>query len=376
MGKHLACARSVGGSDENRGGADDRRCGAPGGWHGGADRTYQGAERRPGERSRTLLGGIRRAWRNTEGARTDGYSYFFSPFRGPRQVDHEEATAGHRAPRRAAVARAPRPAHGSAPLPGPPPPPAARRPRRRRLYGTDGAGPEAGPARVARRRAVARPFASMAEAAMGRPLDRRLREQLGRLGRAGEQRALEAGAGAPGKRGALWSVGLLVAGAAATNCRSDVETCEAAATLARLPDGGAPAASRSPGGRARQYYGVPGAVGQARSGFPNVLGVALPALRQSRAAGASEVTARMDALLALLSTLDDTTLLQRGGSQGLLSVQMDARDVLSSGGFGTARGRKAFVRLDARMTRNGLTAGGSAALLSAALFLDFLFEGR
>lgn len=220
------------------------------------------------------------------------------------------------------------------------------------------------------------PFASMAEAAMGRPLDRRLREQLGRLGRAGEQRALEAGAGAPGKRGALWSVGLLVAGAAATNCRSDVETCEAAATLARLPDGGAPAASRSPGGRARQYYGVPGAVGQARSGFPNVLGVALPALRQSRAAGASEVTARMDALLALLSTLDDTTLLQRGGSQGLLSVQMDARDVLSSGGFGTARGRKAFVRLDARMTRNGLTAGGSAALLSAALFLDFLFEGR
>ncbi|WP_052866760.1 triphosphoribosyl-dephospho-CoA synthase [Streptomyces niger] len=214
-------------------------------------------------------------------------------------------------------------------------------------------------------------FAALAEAADGRALDPGLRAELGGLG---EQAAAEAA----GHRGELWAVGLLVAGAAATGCRSAYTACAAAATLARLPYDGAPGPADTPGGRARLHFRVPGATGQAEAGFPNVRRVALPALRESRAHGRPETAARMDALLTLMATLDDTSLLHEGGPAALLSVQMDARDVVRAGGYDTPGGRAALDRLHARMRDSGLTPRGSHAVLSAALFLDFTFgtEGR
>ncbi|WP_051871610.1 triphosphoribosyl-dephospho-CoA synthase [Streptomyces sclerotialus] len=209
-------------------------------------------------------------------------------------------------------------------------------------------------------------FAAIAETADGRPLDRGLRAELGRLGE-------QARDGAAGHQGELWAVGLLVAGAAATGCRSAYTACAAAATLARLPYDGAPGPADTPGGRARLHFHVPGATGQAESGFPNVRRVALPALRESRAHGRPEVAARMDALLTLMATLDDTSLLHEGGPAALLSVQMDARDVVRAGGYDSPGGRAALDRLHARMRDSGLTPRGSHAVLSAALFLDFTF---
>ncbi|POX40079.1 triphosphoribosyl-dephospho-CoA synthase MdcB [Streptomyces sp. Ru73] len=215
--------------------------------------------------------------------------------------------------------------------------------------------------------AVRPTFAAVAEAADGRPLDRALRTELGRLG---EAAALD---GAAVHRGELWSVGLLVAGAAATGCRSAYTACAAAATLARLPYDGAPGPADTPGGRARLHFHVPGATGQAASGFPHVRRVALPALRESRAHGRPEIAARMDALLTLMATLDDTSLLHEGGPAALLSVQMDAREVVRAGGYDSPGGRAALDRLDARMRDPLLVPRGSRAVLSAALFLDFTF---
>ncbi|MFI9029816.1 triphosphoribosyl-dephospho-CoA synthase [Streptomyces sp. NPDC053560] len=209
-------------------------------------------------------------------------------------------------------------------------------------------------------------FAALAEAADGRAPDRGLRAELGRLGG-------HAADGTAAHRGELWSVGLLVAGAAATGCRSAYTACAAAATLARLPYDGTPGPADTPGGRARLHFHVPGATGQAHSGFPHVRRVALPALRESRAHGRPETAARMDALLTLMATLDDTSLLHEGGPAALLSVQMDARDVVRAGGYDSPGGRAALDRLHARMRDSGLTPRGSHAVLSAALFLDFTF---
>ncbi|MFI8993196.1 triphosphoribosyl-dephospho-CoA synthase [Streptomyces sp. NPDC053542] len=209
-------------------------------------------------------------------------------------------------------------------------------------------------------------FTAVAETADGRRLDRHLRAELGRLG---EQLPAEAA----GHRGELWAVGLLVAGAAATGCRSGYTACAAAATLARMPYEGTPKPVETAGGRARLHFHVPGATGQAGSGFPHVRRVALPALRESRAHGRPEIAARMDALLTLMATLDDTSLLHEGGPAGLLSVQMDARDVVRAGGYGCPAGREALDRLHLRMRDPLLTPRGSHAVLSATLFLDFTF---
>jgi len=214
-------------------------------------------------------------------------------------------------------------------------------------------------------------FAQCASAATEMPIDAALRARIGRIGRAGERAMLATTGGVNTHRGALWTLGLLSAAAAATN-GGQVELTDYAATLARLAD---PAAngvetSLSHGARARRRYGVGGAVGQAQAGFPYVTHHALPALRVARARGADEPSARLDALLALMAQLDDTCVLHRGGAAGLRAVQLAARAVLDAGGSHTAEGRARFAELDRLCAVKRLSPGGSGDLLAAALFLD------
>jgi triphosphoribosyl-dephospho-CoA synthase len=213
-----------------------------------------------------------------------------------------------------------------------------------------------------------------ASAAMAWPLGRELRGALGVVGRAGERAMLSATGGVNTHRGALWALGLLAAGAALR--AGATEIAQAAGELARLPDlraaGDCPP---SHGERARCRYGSLGARGEAGAGFPHVLTIGLPTLRAAREQGGSELHARLDALLAIMASLDDTCVLHRGGAAGLALVQREAGAVLAAGGAGTARGRARIDRLDEMMSRARLSPGGSGDLLAATLFLDALDEG-
>ncbi|HUE30093.1 MAG TPA: triphosphoribosyl-dephospho-CoA synthase, partial [Verrucomicrobiae bacterium] len=142
-----------------------------------------------------------------------------------------------------------------------------------------------------------------------------------------------------------------------------------AAALARLPDRHAPG-TPSHGARACREFGVTGARGEARAGFPHVIAVGLPALRAARRAGAHEECARLDALLAIMTSLEDTCLLHRGGRPALHAAQSGARRVLTLGGSATAPGRAALLELDAELIRRNASPGGCADLLAACLFLD------
>ncbi|MER5646368.1 triphosphoribosyl-dephospho-CoA synthase [Streptosporangium sp. NPDC002524] len=226
------------------------------------------------------------------------------------------------------------------------------------------------PLLLASARALRPTFRSLAEAAERTAFGIGLREELGRLGRAGEAAMLRATRGVNTHRGALWALGLLVATAAgAADAR---EAAVRAARLAALPDRHLPAGAPSHGERARRRYGASGARGEAEAAFPHVVGVALPWLRRARAAGAAEEVARLDALLAVMSLLDDTCVLHRGGLDGLRVVRSGAERVLAEGGSGTARGRAALAELDERCAARRLSPGGSADLLAAALFLDMV----
>ncbi|WP_436763636.1 triphosphoribosyl-dephospho-CoA synthase [Streptosporangium sp. V21-05] len=211
-------------------------------------------------------------------------------------------------------------------------------------------------------------FRALAEAAGRTAAGTGLREELGRLGRAGEAAMLRTTRGVNTHRGALWTLGLLVATAA--RATDEREAAALAARLAALPDRHLPAGTPSHGERARLRYGVRGARGEAEAAFPHVVEVALPRLRRSRAAGVAEETAGLDALLAVMSLLDDTCVLHRGGPEGLRVVRSGAERVLAEGGAGTARGRAALAELDERCAARRLSPGGSADLLAAALFLD------
>jgi triphosphoribosyl-dephospho-CoA synthase len=215
-------------------------------------------------------------------------------------------------------------------------------------------------------------FEAIAERAAGDRAGPTLREDLAAIGRAGERAMLAATGGSNAHRGAIWTVGLLVAGAAMDPARPAPRAIAArAAAIARHPDRLAPP-RRTNGARACARYGVGGARCEAARGFPHVVAIGLPALRRARRRGAPEESARLDALLAIMCSLDDTCLLHRGGPPALEAARRGARRVLDEGGASTPRGRRALLRLDEVLLAQNASPGGSADCLAAVLFLDRL----
>jgi triphosphoribosyl-dephospho-CoA synthase len=217
-------------------------------------------------------------------------------------------------------------------------------------------------------------FKSMADAALGHgTVNLALREAIGQIGRDGEVEMLRVTDGVNTHRGAIWALGLLTA-AAALDARSlgagDVTL--RAARLALLNDRRAPVNGDSHGARVCRLYGVRGAREEAQLGFPAVTQQALPQLQRSRDSGVGEQNARLDALLAIMTTLTDTCVLYRAGLAGLSSMQSGARAVLQAGGCASLEGRRRLRELDYDMLRLRASPGGAADLLAASLFLDRL----
>ena len=219
-------------------------------------------------------------------------------------------------------------------------------------------------------------FYALALQSWQRPVDIALRQRVGQLGREGEARMMQETAGVNTHRGAIWALGLLVSGAAMCAGRGPVQQItRCAAALARLPDEGAPKMF-SKGQCASARYRVPGAREEAQRGFPHVMRQALPQLWRSRQQGADERAARLDALMAIMTSLSDTCVLSRAGINGLAAMQQGAQAVLTAGGTQQPAGRQALAQLDTRMLALNASPGGAADLLSAALFLDRLASDR
>jgi triphosphoribosyl-dephospho-CoA synthase len=232
-------------------------------------------------------------------------------------------------------------------------------------------------------RALEATFAALARASRHRRPSATLRAELAQIGRGGEQAMLHATGGSNAHRGAIWIIGLMIAGAAisgvaartvarTTGGSSDAaRICSLGAQIACFPDRFA-ATADSNGERVRRRYQVGGARREAQDGFPHALEVGLPALVRAREQGIDETAARVDALLAIMASLDDTCLLHRAGRTGLRAGQQGARRVLAAGGSSTAGGRTALAALDRALVALNASPGGAADLLAATLFLDKL----
>ncbi|MFJ5299844.1 triphosphoribosyl-dephospho-CoA synthase [Pseudomonas sp. NPDC088368] len=216
-------------------------------------------------------------------------------------------------------------------------------------------------------------FKEMAEAAIeigeiGQPL----REAIGRIGREGEVAMMRTTGGVNTHRGAIWALGLLVTAAALD--ASDLSPAGLglrAGCLALLGDRNQPV-SNSHGAQVARKFGAMGAREQAQMGFPAVTQTGLPQLKKSRATGNGEQNARLDALLAIMTTLSDTCVLYRAGEQGLQAMQHGAQMVLDAGGSATLSGRRALHELDQQLLSLNASPGGAADLLAACLFIDCL----
>ena len=195
-----------------------------------------------------------------------------------------------------------------------------------------------------------------------------LRERLSEIGLFGERQMLAATGGVNTHRGAIWTLGLLCAARAMNDDAASIgELCADAAGIARLP---APASVAPSHGRSVFLrFGARGARGEAEDGFPHIYNVALPALRASRALGHGESHVRLNALLHLIASVDDTCLLHRGGAEALRVAQAGAQAVLAAG-IATVAGKSALAELDRNLLALNASPGGSADLLAATLLLD------
>jgi triphosphoribosyl-dephospho-CoA synthase len=214
-------------------------------------------------------------------------------------------------------------------------------------------------------------FREMAFMSEGAHPNQALREELAAVGRDAERAMLKATNGSNSHKGAIWILGLVIS-AAAVHFEDEPTASRIAATAketASFEDRAAPRLV-SHGDVAAKRYGVAGARGEARRGFPHVIDIGLPMLRSKRASGATEHVARLDTLLSIMSRLDDTCLLYRGGEEALVTAKAGAAAVESAGGSGTAIGRQKLFRLDRRLLALGVSPGGSGDLLAATLFLD------
>lgn len=215
-------------------------------------------------------------------------------------------------------------------------------------------------------------FHDMAQAAFCKQPCQELREELARIGRRGEQMMLQATGGVNTHKGAIWALGLLIAGAAMLPQGVSIEeVANKAGEIASFADRWAPVGETN-GSRMRKRFGIGGAGEEAKKGFPHVMLVALPTLWEAREKGNPEDLARIDALVMLISRIDDTCILHRGGMEALFIAKKMSQAVMDAGGTSTREGMQLLRHMDKELLVRRASPGGSADLLAAALFLDTL----
>jgi triphosphoribosyl-dephospho-CoA synthase len=219
--------------------------------------------------------------------------------------------------------------------------------------------------------AIAPYFTKMALASAEAQMDTRLRAAVASIGREAEVAMLRATSGSNAHKGAIWILGLLVCAASLSEGSRPEFVAEAAGYLARLPDRARPQAV-SHGDVVLERYGATGARGEAYVNFPHIVKIGLPALKAARKSGRTERDSRLAALLAIMSHLDDTCVLYRGGPDAQKIVREGAARVIKIGGPGSPKGNAALIALGQELVSLRISPGGSADLFTATLFLDAL----
>jgi triphosphoribosyl-dephospho-CoA synthase len=153
-------------------------------------------------------------------------------------------------------------------------------------------------------------------------------QTLRRHGIAAEISMLHATAGINTHRGAIFSLGLLVAASAACQAARAVPSQpsrSARKCAAGLPSSPAHHWMRTAPASARARHGVQGVREQAAAGYPLLREVALPTLRHALASDLPREAAMCQTLMQLIACVDDLNLLHRGGANGLRWAQQQAR---------------------------------------------------
>lgn len=199
------------------------------------------------------------------------------------------------------------------------------------------------------------------------------------LGIAAEQRMLQATGGINTHRGAIFILGLFIAGIA--SCQFEYP-----ADLAFIPlhiqqkwgralteHTGAP---HSHGKEVLRKFKASGARGEALAGFPAIFNLGLPALKTARRNGASLQQSYLSCFFHLLAEVKDTNILYRSGQEGLAFVQRAARQFLTQGGITAPDYLVHAKKIHQQCVKRNISPGGTADLLAACILLSQWEDAR
>lgn len=203
------------------------------------------------------------------------------------------------------------------------------------------------------------------------------------VGRDYDRLLLAASNGVNTQRGALFALGVTAAAAGVSrDDRRPLASDEVFAAVARITAGLVErelvARRRDPATAGEILFarhGACGIRGEVEAGFPTVAAHGLPALREALAAGCSLNRALLHALVALVTEAEDTTVLWRGGPEGLAFVRAGAARVRALGGAMTEAGIASLHRFSDACVARRLSAGGAADLLAVTVAVHVLETG-
>lgn len=207
-------------------------------------------------------------------------------------------------------------------------------------------------------------FTDMASMAYLQPIDLKLRETIGHLGRITEQEMFKATAGINTHKGAIWSLGLLISAISSQHTTDLTTILKSAKKLAQLPDKFIPMSNKTHGMITKQKYALSGARGEAQAGFPNISKIL--AYRPTE----DDFETWMRRLLILYSNVNDTNIVYRSDLSVLRAFQNLSKQVVCDPK--PVLDNPKFVELENFTRSYNISPGGCADLFAASYFLKHL----
>lgn len=132
----------------------------------------------------------------------------------------------------------------------------------------------------------------------------------------------------------------------------------------------------SNGEKNQKEYGTLGIRGEAVSGYPGIWEIAFPVLKKGLYYQKDWNLVKLQVLMTLMSRVEDSNILSRKNPEILRQVQTESEEFLKSGGAYAADALDKLRKKDAEYSKKGISAGGCADLLAAAVFINMLLENE
>ena len=221
--------------------------------------------------------------------------------------------------------------------------------------------------------ALFHPLANIAAA--GR-LARPFSSSLIPLGLAAEREMLRATGGINTHRGAIFTIGMILAAMARAESSARPLAPDGIRSVlletwgdALRTHAAAEVSGTSHGTLVRESTGAGGARAEAARGFPGIFETGVPAYCKALEAGLDPAAARIQTLFALMESAEDSNVIYRGGVEAADFVRRSAAEFLAEGGCFSEGWLERAEALHRTFIQRNISPGGCADLLSGTLLV-------